>query len=203
MAAPASGGAHRPASGVGDVPVAIYPDRHPASARFRRNPGAWGVAFGEVVVLVSLFLVWIEVTNRSSGVTERVRAISNFSGQTLFFAAILGIGAGVAIAMVTSTAWRVFWAVAALALGGLCLVAAAWAVFDASGFAWHAANAQQFASATAQWEMRDASARLSVALASGAVSATAAVGAVVGLVGGALAVVGALLSFAPPRPSPA
>jgi hypothetical protein len=187
-------------SGVPTPSIAAYTDEYSARSRFLRNPGAWGVALGAATVLVSLFLVWMEVTNHSTGDTERVRAISNFSGQTLFFAAILAVGAGFAIAMVTSTGWRIVWALAALVLAGLCTAAAAWAIFDPTGFVKHAAEAQLFASVTSQWQMQDASARLSAALASGTVTASSGIGAIVGLAGGALAVVGALFSLAR-RPS--
>jgi hypothetical protein len=168
----------------------------------RRNPGAWGVSLGAAIVLVSLFFVWMEVTNHSTHETERVRAISNFSGQTLFFAALLAVGAGLAIAMVTSSGWRIFWAVVALLLGALFVAAAAWAIFDPDGFTQHAVNAQMFAAMTSQLQMQDASDRLSAALASGTVTASAGIGAIIALVGGSLTVLGALFSFAR-RPSPA
>jgi len=198
MATPAS----RPseADGAPSAPRdALEPDEDSPRRRLRRNPGPWGVALGAAIVLASLFLVWMAVTNQSTGETERVRAISNFSGQTLFFAALLAVGAGFAIAMVTSSAWRIAWAVAALLLSGLFVGAAAWAIFDPAGFVQHAAEAQSFASVTSQQGMHDASARLSAALASGAVTASAQIGAFIGLVGGGLALLGAVLSLAPRR----
>jgi hypothetical protein len=198
MATPSSPGPSRE-SGMRTTPVAIDPGEDSAGARLRRNPGAWGVALGAATVLVSLFLVWIEATNHATGETKDVRLISVFSGQTLFFAALLTVGAGLAVAMVTSTGWRIAWAVAAVLLSSLLVGAAAWAIFDPAGFIKRAADAQLFATLTTQWEMRDASARLSAALASGTLTASARIGAFVGLVGGGLAMLGALLSFAPRR----
>jgi hypothetical protein len=185
----------RPSEGA-RVPVGVSTEDLSAWGRIRRNPGAWGVALGAAIVLVSLFLVWIEVTNNSTGQSERVRAISSFTGQSLLFAALLAVGAGLAIAMVTSTGWRIAWAIAALALGGLFVAAAGWALVDAEGFTKYAADAQAFTSVTAQSQMQDASDRLTAAFASGTVTAAAQIGAIVGLLGGALAVLGAVLSFA-------
>jgi hypothetical protein len=49
---------------------------------------------------------------------------------------------------------------------------------------------------TSQFEMQDASARLSAAFATGTITASAGIGAIIGLIGGALTVLGALFSFA-------
>jgi hypothetical protein len=167
-------------------------------SRLGRNPGGWGVSFGAGIVLVSLFLVWMELTNDVTGEASRVRAISSFSGQTLFFAALLAIGAGAAIAMVSSSGARIAWSTAALLLGALFIAAAAWAIFDPTSFVERAAKAELFADATSQWEMQDASARVAAALASGTVTASAGIGAFVALAGGALTVLGGLLSFRRP-----
>jgi hypothetical protein len=48
---------------------------------------------------------------------------------------------------------------------------------------------------TASWERRNASASLSKAFASGDLSASARIGAMIGLAGGALTVLGSVLSF--------
>jgi hypothetical protein len=201
MATPASRGTPENAA-PSSAPAMTYEDEYGPLSRMRRNPGAWGVALGAAIVLVSLFLVWIEATNHATGESERVRAISSFSGQTLFFAGLLAVGAGIAIAMVTSSGWRIFWAIAGLLLGALFVAAAAWAIFDPEGFTQHAVKAQLFASMTSQFEMQDASARLSAAFASGTVTASAGIGAIIGLIGGGLTVLGALVSFAR-RPSSA
>jgi hypothetical protein len=165
-------------------------------SRLRRNPGGWGIALGALVVLGSLFLVWIEVSNRT-GDSERFRAVSSFTGQTLFFAVLLALIAGFAV-IVASSGWRILWAVVALALGGLCVAAAGWAILDPSGFTTHAHEAQLLASLTTSAQVHDESLRLSQGLASGALTASARLGAFVGLAGGALIMLGALLSFRRP-----
>jgi len=173
-----------------------YSDEQTMGSRLRRNPGAWGVGLGGLVVLVSLFLVWIEVSNRT-GDSERFRAISSFTGQTLFFAVLLALGAGFAV-MVASGGWRVFWAIIALALGGLCVAAAGWAIFDPAGFTIRAHEAQLMASLTTAAQVHDESLRLSRGLASGELTASAQLGAYVGLAGGILMAIGAILSFRRP-----
>jgi hypothetical protein len=173
-----------------------YLDDGSGMSRLRRNPGGWGIALGALIVLGSLFLVWIEVSNRT-GDSERFRAMSSFTGQTLFFAVFLLLAAGFAV-MVATTAWRIVWAVVALALGGLCVAAAGWAILDPAGFTTHAHEAQLMASLTTAAQVHDASLRLSQGLASGALTASARLGAFVGLAGGALTMLGALFSFRRP-----
>ncbi len=164
--------------------------------RFRRNPAGWGVALGAGMALVSLWLVWIELSP-SVGASERFRLIESFTGQSLFFATILAALAGLGAATSTS-GWRIFFAVAALLLGALLTAASAWALFDPSGFTRHVADASAYSTMTASTGVADASDALSRAFASGLVTASAGVGTIVGLVGGGLTVLGALLSFSPP-----
>jgi hypothetical protein len=100
--------------------------------------------------------------------------------------------------MVTSSGWRIAWAVAALLLGALFVAGAAWAIFDPDSFVEHAVKAEMFADVTSQYQTQDASARVAAALASGTVTASAGIGAYLGLGGGVLTVLGALLSFRRP-----
>jgi hypothetical protein len=161
--------------------------------RLRANPGAWGVALGSAIALASLFFVWIEVVNRA-GDTERFRAISTFTGQTLMFAAILGLIAGAGVAASVS-GWRFVFALLALAVGVLLVAAGGWAVLDPVGFTKYAADAQAFASLTSSSAMEGSRASLASAFASGELDASVGIGAVIGLVGGLLVLLGAVLSF--------
>jgi hypothetical protein len=200
MATPAEQGSHD-RTVISGITGPTYEDDHRPAARLRRNPGGWGVSLGSGVVLVSLFLVWIEVTNHATGATDRVRAIASFSGQTLFLMTLLGAGIGAGISLVSSNGWRVALAAAALLLGAAFAGAGLWAILDPAGFTKHAADAQLFASSTAAWHARDTSDRLAAAFASGKVTASAGIGAYVGLAGGLLCLVGALFAFGRRAPS--
>jgi hypothetical protein len=169
--------------------------------RIRRNPGAWGVALGAAIAFASLFLVWIEVVNRA-GASERYRAITTFTGQTLLLAAILGLLAAGGIIVASFSGWRVAFALLALAVASLLVAAAGWAMLDPVGFTKYAADAQALASLTSSSAMEDVSAALSRAFTSGELDATVQIGAIIGLVGGLLALAGALLSFARPSRVP-
>jgi hypothetical protein len=162
--------------------------------RIRHNPGGWGVTLGATIALVSLFLVWIHVVN-GSGASEDYRAITTFTGQTLMFAAILGLISAIGI-IASRFRGRVIFAVLALAAALLLIAAAAWAILDPAGFAKYAADAQALASLTSSSHMKDVSSALSSAFASGELDASVGFGAIVGLVGGLLVALGALLSFA-------
>jgi hypothetical protein len=161
--------------------------------RLRQNPVGWGVSLGATIATVSLFFIWIEVVS-AAGASQRFRAIASFTGQMLLSAALIAALAGAGIAASTS-GWRTVFALLALAMGSLLVAAAAWAVLDSAGFTKFAADAQAFASMTASWERRNASASLSKAFASGDLSASARIGAMIGLAGGALTVLGSILSF--------
>lgn len=165
--------------------------------RIRRNPGAWGVALGAAIVFASLFLVWIEVVN-GAGESERYRAITTFTGQTLMLTTIIGMFAAVGI-IVSVSGWRVAFALLALATGALFVAAAGWAVLDPVGFTKYAADAQALASLTSSSAMEDVSAAVSKAFTSGELDASVQIGAIIGLAGGLLVLAGALLAFARPR----
>jgi uncharacterized membrane protein len=162
--------------------------------RFKRNPVGWGIALGAAIFVVSLFLIWVEVTNRS-GDSERFRAISSFTGQSLLFAAILAALAGLGVVVTGSRGWRAVLGIIALLLGLLLAAAGAWAVFDPTGFTKQVADANAYLAMTSPTQAESASEALSRAFASGVLEASVRIGAIVGLVGGALTALGALLSF--------
>lgn len=160
--------------------------------RFKRNPVGWGVALGAAIALTSLFLVWIEVVNRS-GASERFRAISSFTGQSLMLVAVLALLAGFGI--VISESWgRIVSAMLALLAGLMIAGAGVWALVDPEGLTQHSAEAKDFASLHSG-VVQDPSGWLGRAFASGELTASARIGAIVGLVGGVLVLLGALLSF--------
>ncbi len=164
--------------------------------RIRRSPVGWGVALGAAVAFGSLFFIWIQVVS-SQGDSERFRGIATFTGQSMMFAAVLAALAGIGI-VASMSGWRVVFVVLALLMGALLTAAAVWALLDPVGFAKYSADAQIFSSMTAKWQGQDASDAVANAFASGKLDASARIGAIVGVAGGALTILGAILSFRRP-----
>jgi hypothetical protein len=162
-----------------------------AMRRMSRAVGAWGVGVGGILMLVSVMLVWI-VTSDASGDRDRIRAIENFTGQTLFLISILTLMAAAGIALSIKRVWRTFWCLIALLIGGIYLGTAIWAMVDTEGFVVHAVSAQKYASTVTYAAQSDGVAR---ALASGSLGVSTGFGVVLGLVAGALVVLGALVSL--------
>jgi hypothetical protein len=145
--------------------------------RLKRNPATLGLILGGVIVSASTFFTWL-VVESSSG-DERIRAINTVAGQTIFF---LGLFAGLCgvFVMLSLGKGKYVWATLGLLAAGVALAAALWGLVDADGFAARFADVEAFDE--------------------GALSARAAIGLFIGLGGGVLAVLGALLSyrFTPP-----
>ena len=145
--------------------------------RLKRNPATLGLILGGVIVSASTFFTWLVVENSSGD--ERIRAINTVAGQTIFF---LGLFAGLCGVFVMLSLGKGKYVVATLGLlaAGVALAAALWGLVDAEGFAARFADVEAFDEGT--------------------LSARAAIGLFIGLGGGVLAVLGALLSywFTPP-----
>jgi hypothetical protein len=144
--------------------------------RLKRNPATLGLILGGAIVAASTLFAWLVV--ESSAGDERIRAINTVAGQTIFF---LGLFAGLCgvFVMLSLDKGKYVWATLGLLAAGVALAAALWGLVDADGFA----------------------ARFAVeAFDEEALSARAAIGLFIGLGGGVLAVLGALLSyrFTPP-----
>jgi len=164
--------------------------------RLKRNPGAWGLALGAAVAAVAMLLTWIEVTN-SAGASEQYRAIETVTGKSLFGLAILTVLSGVGV-IASKAGGRFVWAFLGL-LGGVVLLAASvWAIADPAGFTTFAVESEAVTKLMSGSAVQQSGETVRAAFADGTLTASAQLGAVVGLVGALLATLGALLSFRRP-----
>jgi hypothetical protein len=185
-----------------EVPMATSDDQmRPAAAasteddsamtRMSKAVGAWGVGLGGILMLVSVLLVWI-VSSDAAGERDNIRAIENFTGQTLFLISILTVMGAAGIALSIKRVWRTFWCLLALLLGAIFLGAALWAIVDTDAFVVYAVSAQKYSTTAAVSSEANG---VAAALESGALTAETGFGVILGIVAGALVVVGALVSL--------
>jgi hypothetical protein len=170
--------------------------------RLKRNPGGWGLALGGAIAMVSLLFAWLEVSNDAADVSSRVNGFGTITGQTIGLLALLATISGLGLAA-SYGGGRILWALLGLVSAGLVLAAGLVAVFSPSTLAERFATAElatklQVGSGTANASAADA---IKEGFASGALSARVAIGAILGLIGGALGVLGALYGFRK-RPEP-
>ena len=162
-----------------------------AMARMSKAVGAWGVGLGGILMLVSVLLFWI-VSSDASGERDSIRAIENFTGQTLFLISILTIMAAAGIALSVKGVWRSFWCLIALLGGAIFFGAALWAIVDTNGFVVHTVSAQKYSTMTTFSSEANG---VAAALEDGSLTVETGLGVIVGLVAGALVVVGAIVSL--------
>ncbi len=169
--------------------------------RLKRNPGGWGLALGGAIGLVSLLFAWVEVTNASADVSSRVHPFGTVTGQTIGLAALLAVICGLGLAA-SYGGGRIWWAILGLLAAGLVLTAGLIGIFSPSTLAERFATAELAmtvqVSGGAQESAADA---IRSGFASGALDARVAIGAILGTIGGALGVLGALYGFRK-RPEP-
>jgi hypothetical protein len=165
--------------------------------RLKRNPGVWGVVLGGLIVLVSTFFPWFKLTNTANGVSTKVTPLNSVSGQTILLIAILAMMCGLGI-LVAGGKGRIVWALLALLCGVVMLVAAILGLFSPSTLAERFATTAVISKLVLSTSISNATQAITQALNSGAVTASTALGSIVGVVGGALATLGALLSFKTP-----
>lgn len=165
----------------------------------KRNPGAWGLVLGAAVAAVAIFLTWIEVTN-SAGASEQYRAFETVTGKSLFGLAILTVLSGVGV-IASQAGGRFVWAFLGLVGGGVLLAASIWAIADPAGFTTFAVESEAVTKLTSGSAVQQSGEAVQAAFADGTLTASAQLGAVVGLVGASLATLGALLSFRRPMGS--
>jgi hypothetical protein len=171
--------------------VTATTDEGSAMERVSKAFVAWGVGLGGVAMLASVFLVWI-VTSGASGERDSIRAIENFTGQTLFLLSLLTLMAAAGIALSIKKVWRSFWCLIALFAGAIFIGASLWALFDTNGFVVYAVNAQKYSSMSAVASQANGVAN---ALDNGTLTVDTGVGEIVALAGGILAFFGGLLSI--------
>jgi hypothetical protein len=166
--------------------------------RMRRSPGAWGLALGAGVFIVSIFLKWVEVTN-TAGDSQTFRLWGSVSGGSLFGVCILAAICGLGV-IGSAGRGRIIWAILGLVSGAVLLGASIWALVDPAGFITYAEKSEAFTHLLASPAIQQAGESASKAFNNGDLSASVKVGAIVGVIGGALVLLGALFSFRKPLP---
>ena len=168
--------------------------------RLKANPGGWGVLLGALIALVGTTLSWVSVHNASTGVSTRVTAFDAIGAQSLLLLTFLLIIFGFGV-LGSKAGWRIVWAILALVTSGILLAAGLIALFSPVTMAEHFIKVQSYSnvvSAAAGQSQQDAA---TAAFDAGTLTATVGFGAVLGSIGGALALVGSLLSFRRPKPA--
>ncbi len=156
------------------------------------------MALGAGVFAVAIFLKWVEVTN-TAGDSSTFRLWGSVSGGSLLGICILAAICGLGV-IASAGRGRIIWAILGLFSAAVLLGASVWALVDPSGFITYAESSNAFTHLLAQESIQQASESVAKAFDSGALSASVKVGAIVGLVGGLLVLLGALFSFRKPPP---
>ncbi len=162
--------------------------------RIKRNPGGWGLALGGAIGIISILFSWIKVTNTVANVSASVPAYRAVSGQTLGFLALLAVMAGLGVSA-SSGGGRILWGLLGLLGAGTVLVAGLIAVFSPSTIAQLFATTQLVSTLSITGVQESASSAIKAGFASGDLTARVGFGAIVGIVGGALGVLGAFYGF--------
>jgi hypothetical protein len=169
--------------------------------RLKRNPATWGLILGGAIVVASTFFAWLAVESR--GGDERIRAldtvaIDTVAGQTILFLGFVAILCG-PLVLSSLGKGRYVWATLGLLAAGVVAAAALWGLVDADGLAARFADLEAF-STTITISPDLPGDVVNQPFDEGTLSARAAIGLFIGLGGGVLAVLGALLSyrFTPP-----
>jgi hypothetical protein len=170
--------------------------------RLKRNPGGWGLALGGAIGMVSLLFAWIVVSNDAADVSSRVNGFGTITGQSIGLLALLATISGLGLAA-SYGGGRILWAILGLVSAGLVLAAGIVTLISPSTMAERFATEElatklQVGSGTGNASAADA---IKAGFEAGTLSARFAVGAIVGLIGGALGVLGALYGFRK-RPEP-
>ena len=168
--------------------------------RIKRNPGGYGLALGGTIGIVSVLFTWVSVTNTVTNVTSDVPAHGTISGQTLGLLGLLAVISGLGVAA-SAGGGRILWAILGLLGAGTILVAGIVAIFSPEKIAQLFATTELISKLRLTGVQDSASDSIKAGFASGDLTARVAFGAIVGVAGGALGVLGALLGFGKKRPS--
>jgi hypothetical protein len=168
--------------------------------RLKRNPATWGLILGGAIVVASTFFAWLAVESR--GGDERILAIDTVAidtvaGQTILFLGVVAIMCG-PLVLISLGKWTYVGATLGLLAAGVVAAAALWGLVDADGLAARFADLEAFSTTITIGP--DLPGDVVSQSLEGTLSARAAIGLIIGLGGGVLAVLGALLSyrFTPP-----
>lgn len=169
--------------------------------RIRRNPGGYGLALGGTIGIVSILFSWVSVTNTVTNVTTSVPAHGTVSGQTLGLIGLLAVISGLGVAA-SAGGGRILWAILGLLSAGTILVAGLVAIFSPEKIAQLFATTELISKLRLTGVTDSASDSIKSGFASGDLTARVAFGAIVGVAGGVLGVLGALLGFGKKQPKP-
>jgi hypothetical protein len=159
--------------------------------RLKRNPAAWGLILGGAIVVASTFFAWLVV--EGGGREARILAIDIVAGQTILFLGILAMICGLLV-MIYPGKGKYVWATLGLLAAGVAAAAALWGLVDADGLAARFADVEVL-TRTITNSPDSPGDDVSRLFDEGTLSARAAIGLFIGLGGGVLAVLGALLSY--------
>jgi len=169
--------------------------------RIRRNPGGYGLALGGTIGIVSILFSWVSVTNTVTNVTTSVPAHGTVSGQTLGLIGLLAVISGLGVAA-SAGGGRILWAILGLLSAGTILVTGLVAIFSPEKIAQLFATTELISKLRLTGVTDSASDSIKSGFVSGDLTARVAFGAIVGVAGGALGVLGALLGFGKKQPKP-
>jgi len=166
--------------------------------RLKRNPAGWGLILGGAIVVFSTFFVWLVVTH-DDGQEARIRAIEDVTGQTILFLGVAAALCGLGV-LASGGGGKYVWATFGLLLGVVVVAGAAWGIVDADGLAAQFAEVEAMSTVVSTTPDIPQVEAAEQAFADGTLSARVAFGLFIGLAGGLLAMLGALMSyrFTPP-----
>jgi hypothetical protein len=165
--------------------------------RLRANLGGAGLTLGGIVASIATVFAWVSVTNTATHQTTKEAAIRQAFGQSVFLLGIIILAAGVGV-LASAGRGRILWAIVGLICSLLVLAAALVGVFSP------AALGQIFATREAAYQSgvitrSGATETVKEAFDSGLLTASIKLGAWIGLIGGALGSVCAVISLFRPQ----
>ena len=165
--------------------------------RIKRNPAGWGLLFGGVLAVIAGLFSWVTVTNTELGTTTRATALDSMGPQTLFLCACVILLAGIGVLGSKGRTGRIVWALLGLLAAVVVLAAGLIGIFVPETLAARFIKAESFSKALTATDVATGD-QIQAAFDAGTLTAKLGLGAIVGAVGGALGVLGAVWSFRRP-----
>jgi len=169
--------------------------------RIKRNPAGLGLLMGGAIAILGGLFSWVTVTNTTTDTTTRATAFDAMGPQTLFLCGCVVVLAGIGVLGSSGKTARIVWAVLGLLAAAVILVAGLVGIFSPESLATRFIKSQAF-SQSLSGSSGPTSDQIQAAFDAGTLTASIGLGAVIGAIGGALGVLGALWSFGSgPRPT--
>ena len=165
--------------------------------RIKRNPASLGLLLGGAIAIVACLFSWVTVTNTTTNATTRATGFNSIGAQSLFLCACIVVLAGIGV-LGSRGKGRIVWAVFGLLAAAAVLAAGLVGIFSPETLAERFIKTQAFSNALTSSSV-PTSADIQAAFDAGTLTASIGLGAIIGAVGGALGVVGALWSFGRPN----